>query len=95
MDFTVQSAGSVGAKLVVNQQEVRQWGLLVLPGKPYTPSTVVQTPDRPITAGEQAFLKLQLRDLYGNAIPSSAGADFNGTELNGPAIITAASGAIR
>ena len=95
VDFTVQVAGNITAKLVVNQQAVRQWSILVLPGKPYTPSTAVQVPDGPSSAGDATYLKIQLRDLYENVIPSNIGADFNGTELLGPALITAASGAMR
>ncbi len=87
--------GNVMAKLTVNQQNVQQWSVLVLPGKPYTPNTVVETLDGPTPAGDKALLRLQLKDLFGNVIPSSNKADFNGTQIVGPVTITAVSGEIR
>lgn len=94
-EFTVQIAGNITVKLLVNAQSVQQWSILVLPAKPYTPNTVVTVPNGPATAGILTYLKIQLQDLYGNVLPSGVGADFNGTNLIGSASITAASGAIR
>ena len=92
---TLQEEGGVFASLWVNGLLVRRWDISVLPGKAYVSNTIVKHIVSPVRAGETAEIRVQLRDMYGNAIPSTLPADFNGSALNGPVNIEAATGNMR
>lgn len=90
--FTAQAAGTVSATLQVNDEIIRQWNIRVVAGQANVSMTMVSTPQGPITAGQKAALRVRLLDSYGNVVPSTRKADFNGTALAGPVNINATMG---
>jgi len=90
--FQPTVSGTIWASLSMNGYLSMRWNISVRPDLPLANATMLGTFPARSAAGAAVAVSFQLWDRWGNPVPYSDTLDFNGTQLDGPTVVSAAAG---